>query len=132
MQQVYHALGEKAKAEILIDNLITSENIDAKILTQIIDLLTKQNNLKKARDALSILIKKEPKSVNAKANLAMVQLLLKDESAFWGTLNEMVDLHGDDARYILRTDSRFQHLKKFDKFNNLIKTKSNNAFPISL
>ena len=132
LQQVYHALGEKAKAEILIDNLITSENIDAKVLTQIIDLLTKQNNLKKARDALSILIKKEPKSVNAKANLAMVQLLLKDESAFWGTLNEMVDLHGDDARYILRTDSRFQHLKKFDKFNNLIKTKSNNAFPISL
>ena len=88
--------------------------------------------MKKARDALSILIKKEPKSVNAKANLAMVQLLLKDESAFWGTLNEMVDLHGDDARYILRTDSRFQHLKKFDKFNNLIKTKSNNTFPISL
>ena len=88
--------------------------------------------MKKARDALSILIKKEPNSVNAKANLAMVQLLLKDESAFWGTLNEMVDLHGDDARYILRTDSRFQHLKKFDKFNNLIKTKSNNTFPISL
>ena len=133
LNQVYIALGEKTKANDLINTLIQNPNITPNILTQIIELLAQQRNYTTAKNALLKLIQLQPNDLDAKANLAMIQLLQKEENAFWITLQQMINQHGTSARDLLNNDPRFQHLKQHPRFKQLIGNPQTRAsFPITL
>ena len=133
LNQVYIALGEKTKANDLINTLIQNPNITPNILTQIIELLAQQRNYTTAKNALLKLIQLQPNDLDAKANLAMIQLLQKEENAFWITLQQMINQHGTSARDLLNNDPRFQHLKQHPRFKQLIgNPQSRASFPITL
>jgi tetratricopeptide (TPR) repeat protein len=133
LQQVYNALGEKTKANALINTLIQNPNIIPDVLTQIIDLLSQQRNYTTAKTALNKLIQLQPNNLQAKANLAVMHLILKEENAFWHLTQQMVKQHGNNARHLLNTDKRFQHLKQHPQFKQLTgNPQPRSTFPLSL
>ena len=133
LHQVFNALGEKTKANKLINSLIQNPSITPNVLTQLIERLAQQRNYTSAKIALDKLIELQPNNLNAKANLAMIQLLQKEENAFWITLQKMINQHGIDARNLLNTDPRFQHLKQHPRFKQLIGNQPpRTPFPITL
>jgi tetratricopeptide (TPR) repeat protein len=132
LQQLYTALGDTAKANHLIKTLIENPNISPDILTQIIDLLSRQRNYTTAKTALYRLIQLQPDNLQAKANLAIMHLLGKEENPFWNTLEQMVNQHGNSARNLLNTDQRFQHLKQHPRFKQIYGNPPRSSFPINL
>lgn len=133
LQSLYHALGRKQQANNVANALINNPEASPEFLTQLIEILGKQRNYQITQTALKKLIQLQPQNLQAKANLAIIQLLLQDQAAFWETTQRMIEQHGTAARQLLQSDSRFQQLRTNPRFQQLMRNpNATSTFPLNL
>ncbi len=132
LAQLYHLLGQDAAFLNLCQTILSNTSLPAEVYRRVALLLLNARRFSEAAAAMRQYLDRTPADSQGWIDLAAIQLAMNDGEGCLQAMSQAIRIGGEEAKYRLRQDARFNPIKNTPVFQSLTREDRSGGFRLPL